>query len=135
MLCVAAVAAGSASAKGPDTAKICGARCITLHGSSVGIFAPNWSGAYALLDAPRPAPYYAITLTDSSAPSLGVYRIVYVPSRHMVRVWQSNTPYGPRSVPAYWRGVPRGTEMTMRRIVSRVAPHIAPRRWPASLRG
>ncbi|HKU59493.1 MAG TPA: hypothetical protein VJP39_07805, partial [Gaiellaceae bacterium] len=133
LLCVAAAAAGSASAKGRYVAKICGSHCVTVSGPSVAVFAPYWSGAYALLDAPRPAPYYAITLSDESASTFGVFRLFYVPSRHMVRIWQSRTSYGPQTVPAYWRSLPRGIETSFRRLVSRVAPRAAPRRWPASL--
>lgn len=135
LLCVAAAVAGSASAKGRYVAKICGSRCVTVSGSSVAIFVPDWSGSYALLDAPRPVPYYAVTLSDESEPAAGTFKIFYVPSRHMVRISQSNTIYGPQSVPAYWRRVPRGVEAEMRTLVSKVAPHAAPRRWPASLRG
>ncbi|HEX5448883.1 MAG TPA: hypothetical protein VFW85_02355 [Gaiellaceae bacterium] len=135
MLCVAAAAAGSASAKGRYVAKICGSRCVTVSGPSVAVFLPNWSGSYALLDAPRPTPYYAVTLADKSEPASGTFSIFFVPSRHIVRIAQSNTIYGPQTVPAYWRRVPRRIEAEMRRLVSRVAPHAAPRYWPASLLG
>jgi len=122
--------ATSAAAKGPSHATICGAsRCIAIDGDIKVYSLLDWQGRpFMVVDAPRPAPYYAVTL-------LGWGRILYVPKLRLMRIWQGPQAYGgfpPGSSSApYWRAVPTYLRTTYARLLRGLDPRPAPARWPA----
>ena len=121
--------ASSAAAKGPDHATICGAAsCIAIDGDIKVYSLLDWQARpFLVRDAPRPAPYYAVTLRDWG-------KILYVPQRGLMRVWQGPHAYGnfaPGSSSApYWRAVPAYLRATYAKLVRGLAPRPAPAHWP-----
>jgi hypothetical protein len=129
-LATAVVVTGSAGAKGPDLASICGAsRCVALHGDIKVWSLLEWSFTpFSVLDAPKPAPYYSITIRDWG-------KLLYVPSRSSIRIWQGphalgNFPQDSSSAP-YWRTLPQSTRPLFAKLVRGLEPRSAPKRWPA----
>jgi len=110
--------AASAAAKGPDRASVCGAtHCITLRGDIEVYALLDWKATpFELLDAPRPAPYYAITLRDWGT-------ILYVPAQRLMRIDDPESP-------PYWRTLPRYQNARYSKLVRGMAPRPAPRNWP-----
>jgi hypothetical protein len=62
---------------------------------------------------------------------MGVTKMLYVPTRHEVRIWQSRTVYGPQPVSAYWRTIPTDAQATLDRALAHLRAHPTPRVWPA----
>ena len=126
---LAALTSGAAQAKGPNAAAVCGASgCTRLTGESA--VAPLLSWTYTPFKpraAPRPAPYYSIRVSD---PSGIKWTLLYVPSRRMMRIWQSRVPPYSESIGPYWRVVPRPAVPQIAKAVARVRPYAAPKRWP-----
>jgi hypothetical protein len=122
---IAIIAAGSALAKGPSLASICGATgCVTLRGElAVQPIFSWWSVPFASRAAPGPAPSYSIRVRD---PSGVTWVLLYVPNRHAIRIWQSRVPPDSQPIGPYWRTVPMSAEPVLRRLVRRVGPHAAP---------
>lgn len=132
-LAVAAAIGGAvAEAKSWPIATVCGqTRCMVVRHPTVDAFFEWWSAPFAQLSGPRPAAYYTVSWHDSD--SMGTYATVllYVPARHVMRIYESGIPGYPRSpIGPYWRTVPRSEWAPLGRIVGRLAPHRAPRHWP-----
>jgi hypothetical protein len=133
-LAAAAAAAGAlcvptADAKGPDRATVCGVtHCVSIHGERAvwSLLAWQYDGPFAVRPAPRPAPFYAIRVRDSTRLD---WTIVYVPRRHAVRLWQSHVPPYRQGVGPYWRTLPASAETVFARVVAPLAPRGAPRSW------
>lgn len=129
---MAATIAGAADAKSWPIAALCGqTRCVTVRHPTVDAFFEWWSLPFAQLGAPRPAAFYTVRWHDSD--SMGTYTTVllYVPSRHLMRIYESGIPGYPHSpIGPYWRSVPHREWSALGRIVARVAPHRALHRWP-----
>jgi hypothetical protein len=126
------VAAGAASAKGIRSGTVCGQNeCFAVHGeASAALFSWETSEPWAELEPPLPAPYYTMRFRIDQAPTVDVLeQVLYVPSRHMVRVYDSRTVYGPQPVGPYWRSVSKSAERAMNQVVSKLPPHHAPRAW------
>jgi len=125
-----ALAAGAA-AKGPDRASICGAtRCVAIEGDRHVYALVDWTASpFSVVDAPTPAPYYAIDILDWG-------KLLYLPNRNVIRIWQGPHAYGnfaPGSTSApYWRPLPRSARTLYARLVHGLAPRAAPDRWPAA---
>lgn len=125
---LAAIAIGSAAAKGPNVASVCGASgCVTLRGESmVQPLISWWYTPFAPRAAPRPAPYYSIRLRDPS----GIrWSLLYVPARRAIRIWQSRVPPYHQSIGPYWRTVPSSAVPAIRWLLQKLSPHAAPARW------
>jgi hypothetical protein len=123
-----AIAVASAMAKGPNIGTVCGATgCITIRGETAVWPLLSWSYApFSSRTAPAPAPYYSIRLDD---PSGIKWVILYVPTRHAVRIWQSRVPPYPEGVGPYWRTLPASADRVFRRAVGRMQPRLAPPAW------
>jgi hypothetical protein len=126
---VALTAPGSAAAKGPNFARLCGASgCTTLRGeTAVQPLLSWWYTPFFQRGAPAPAPFYRIRITD---PSGVKWSLLYVPARHAVRFWQNRVPPYHESIGPYWRSVPGSAVAVMGRLVHKLKPYAAPRRWP-----
>jgi hypothetical protein len=129
---VAFIAAGSATAKGPNVASICGASgCVTLRGESAvqplaSWVVSWWYTPFVSRAAPAPAPYYSIRLRDRSSAK---WVLVYVPRRHAISVWQRRVPPDGRPIGPYWRTVPKSADPAIRRFVRNLSPYVAPACW------
>jgi hypothetical protein len=131
LLVLTGASAASTSAKDWYLLQVCGAsRCVTYHNNSAVKVLSSWSNPFGPKSAPAPAPYFSIRSSSPVAPSMGVTKMLYVPTRHEVRIWQSRTAYGPQPVSAYWRTVPSDAETTLDRALAHIAPHSTPRAWP-----
>jgi hypothetical protein len=119
---VALCVVGGAQAKGPDLARVCGASgCTTVRGIAAVQGLLDWMRpTFMVADTPRPAPFYRITLRDHGQP---VMRLLYVPSRQRMRVWQpAPYPFAPGSQHPYWRSVSaRGADL-LENAVARLKP-------------
>ena len=108
-----------------------GLRRVGLHHAERGVGVwPLLSWTYTPFKpraAPRPAPYYSIRVRD---PSGIKWTLLYVPSRRMMRIWQSRVPPYSESIGPYWRVVPRLAVPQIAKAVARVRPYAAPKRWP-----
>ena len=132
LLACTGASAASTSAKDWYLLQVCGAsRCVTYRDNAAVKVLSSWSGPFGPKSAPRPAPYFSIRSSAPVNPSLGVTRMLYVPTRHEVRIWQSRTMYGPQPVSAYWRTVPWDAQTTLDRALAHIRPHPTPRAWPA----
>ena len=84
---------------------------------------------FSVVDAPRPARYYAIEIRDWG-------KLLYLPNRNVIRIWQGPHAYGnfaPGSTSApYWRPLPRSARTLYAKLVRGVAPRAARARWPAA---
>jgi hypothetical protein len=111
--------AGSAEAKGPDHAAVCGAtRCVTVTGDIHVASLLDWKGTpFMVLDAPKPGPYYEITIRGWGA-------ILYVRSRNLIRMRDETG--------LYWRVLPAYLRPTYTKLVRGMAPRPAPATWPGS---
>ena len=136
---VAALAAGlavtgSAGAKTiSPSGTVCGqTKCFAVHGqASAALFSWETPGPWAELEPTLPAPYYTIRFRIEQAPTIEILeQVLYVPSRHIVRVYDSRTVYGPQPVGPYWRSVSKSAEVAMDKVVSRISPRHAPSAWP-----
>jgi hypothetical protein len=109
---------------------VCGAgRCDTIHGERVVSSLFVWqSGPFTPRAAPRTAPYYSIRISGGGSDVRWV--VLYVPSRHAIRVWQNRMPPYRDSVAPYWRTLSSGDEQVYRRTVRDLRPLAAPHRWP-----
>jgi hypothetical protein len=125
------VLAASAAAKGPDRASICGAtRCIAVQGDRHVYALIDWMAVpFAVVDAPKPARYYAIEIRDWG-------QLLYVPTRNVIRIWQGPQAYGyfpPGSTSGpYWRALPHGARTMYAKLVRGLVPSAALARWPAA---
>ena len=107
-------AVGSAAAKGPDRARVCGKTCRTITGDqNVWPLLGTWiEGSFAEADAPRRAPHFTFTM-DSTQGESGRWQIVWVPSKRLMRVTQTAVPpYQLDTVGPYWRPVPAAARRT-----------------------
>jgi hypothetical protein len=128
----AAATVSAAPMKGWPSGKVCGRTCFAVRGATAGAFVWWWddySMPYKIVAAPRPARFYVVTLRYSS-PVAASEQMLYVPSRHVARIYKSRTQYGPQPVGPYWRTVPGKVEPELRRIVGGVAPLRPPHAWP-----
>ena len=126
---LAALTSGAAQAKGPNAASVCGASgCTTLRGESAVWPLLSWTSTpFKPRAAPRPAAYYSIRVSD---PTGIKWTLLYVPSRRMMRIWQSRVPPYSEPIGPYWRIVPRTAVPQIVRAVAHVRPYAAPKRWP-----
>ncbi len=120
--------AGGAQAKGPDTARLCGASgCTTVRGGGGVAGLLDWMGSsFTLVDAPRPGPYYRITLRDRGTLFM---TMLWLPSRHRIRVFQPVVPFAPDTQHPYWRPVSARGAAVLGRAVAGLRPFSAPRAW------
>ena len=121
-------APGSAAAKGPNVARVCGASgCTTLRGeSAVQPLISWWYTPFSSRRAPRPAPYYSIAIRDPS----GVrWSLLYVPSRRAMRIWQNRVPPYNQPIGPYWRDVPAAAVSGLGRVAAGLKPYAAPSAW------
>ena len=133
MLVVAGFSAAAVSAKDWEVMQVCGAsRCVSYHNNAATRVLSGWGQPFSSKQAPAPAPYYAIRIAYPTAASFGITKMVYVPARHEVRIWQSRTHYSPKPVTAYWRTVPGYAQKTMNRAFEHIAPHPTPSAWPVA---
>ncbi len=132
LLAFTGASAAATSAKDWYLLKVCGAtRCATYHNNAAVKVLSSWSDPFGPKSAPPPAPYFSIRSSAPVNPSLGVTRMLYVPTRHEVRIWQSRTAYGSQPVSAYWRTVPSDAQAALDRALAHIRPHPTPRAWPA----
>jgi hypothetical protein len=122
----------SAPAKGWPTGEVCGRTCFPVRGDTAGTFVWWWddySMPYRIVSPPRPAAFYRVALHGGTPQAIS-YQLLFVPSRHLVRIYASRTAYGPEPVRPYWRTLPAQVEPELRRIVAHVPPRPRPRAWP-----
>jgi hypothetical protein len=132
LLVIAGLSAAAAFARDWEVMQVCGAsRCVSYHNNAATRVLSGWSKPYGPESAPATAPYYAIRIGYPTAASLGITKMLYVPARHEVRIWQSRTQYSPKPVAAYWRTVPGYAQKTMNRAFVHIDPHPATIAWPA----
>jgi hypothetical protein len=120
---------GSAGAKGPNFANVCGTSgCATVRGEfAVYRFMSWWNTPFSQRGAPAPAPFYKIKIRDPS----GIrWSLLYAPSRRAMRIWQNKVPPYNQSIGPYWRSVPRAAVADMAALIRKVKPYAAQRRWP-----
>jgi hypothetical protein len=128
VLAAAALAAPlGASAKGPDSASVCGAdRCAALRGAGVPALM-DWGGpaGFEQLPAPRRVPFYRMTLYDHGRPA---WKLVYAPSVGRVRITQLDVyPFG--TVAPYWRRVTPAGKSVLGRATRGLRPFPALSSW------
>jgi hypothetical protein len=121
----ALIATGVAAAKGANDARVCGAsgcRMVTSPEEVDGL--TNWWGrSYQLRPAPRPAPFFIITLlSDTQRP---ISRIVYAPSRRAVRIAPVSSP----PLRPFWRRVPVDRLAVFRAASEGLRPYPKSRTW------
>ena len=87
------VASGSAAAKTIwPSGWVCGqTRCFSVHGrASAALFGWEAPGPWAELVLPSPAPYYTIRFRIDQFRGVEILeQVLYVPGRHMVRIYDS----------------------------------------------
>ena len=107
----------SAAAKGPDHASICGAtRCVAIRGDIKVYSLLDWKATpFQILAAPKPGPYYLITIRDWGT-------ILYLPQRNLIRMKDATGPY--------WRGLPGYLRPEYAEVTRGLAPRPAPAAWP-----
>ena len=113
--------------------KVCGAAtCFAVHGqTSAALLAWDDSAPFAVASPPKPAPFYVIRFTSKFRTFASITEeVLYVPSRHIVRVYYNRTFYGPKPDGPYWRTVPKSAPAQMDPIVDKIAPHPAVHSWP-----
>ena len=125
--------AGTAAAKGPDRARVCGktTACRVISGDrQVYPLISGWETApFSERGAPRPAPYFTIAI-DSTQGEPGKWFLVWIPSTRLLRVTVSGAPpYTSRTVGPYWRSAPAAAVTTFNAAVRGLAPHPAVRGW------
>jgi hypothetical protein len=125
----AAIGSTTALAAAPGAhGKICGAsRCATLSiGLAKAISQRN--GSFSPASAPKPAPYYKITI---KAHGEGFIRhtIIWVPSRKLWFDKQYVTP----PLAGYWRTDRASLRPKLEAAVKSVKPHAAPAKWSTVL--
>jgi hypothetical protein len=128
-LASAALATTPALAKGPDRARVCGsAHCVTIRGerSVSSLFAWGIVPA-AARSAPRPAPYYSIRIAGGGSDVR--WTVLYVPSRHAIRISQNRVPPYRDTVGPYWTTLSRSDQRVFRHAVRSLRPLAAPGRW------
>jgi len=132
---VFAVALGAtvsaADAKGPVSARVCGATCRQIRDHDLAYrLLPSGELPFEVAALPRPAPYYAIALRSPGEDGLAV-RLLYAPSRGAVRVDDSDalTRYRPPPKP-YWRAPDPAERRALDRATKGLRPRPA-RPWPA----
>ena len=89
----------------------------------------EWTYAtFTLSNAPKPAPFYRISLRDHGRPFM---TFVYVPSQRRVRVWLTadHHTYAPGAGGPYWRPVNAQGTAALGRAIAGLAPFSAPRAW------
>ena len=133
MVVVAGFPAAAVSAKDWEVMQVCGAsRCVSYRNNDATRVLSGWGQPFSSKQAPAPAPYYAIRIAYPTAASFGITKMVYVPTRHEIRIWHSRTHYSPKPVTAYWRTVPNSAQTTMNRAFAHIAPHPTPKAWPVA---
>jgi hypothetical protein len=126
---ISASGAAPAHAKSWPVARVCGqTNCISVRHPAVDSFFEWWSVGFHDLAVPAPARYYAIRWHDDTFDV--DYLLLYVPSRHIMSIWQSRVPPYPQAIGPYWRSVPRYEWRPLDRILSAISPHKAQPRWP-----
>ena len=128
--------AGTAAAKGPDRARLCGktTACRVISGDQqVYPLISGWETApFSERGAPRPAPHFTIAI-DSTQGEPGKWFLVWVPSKRLLRVTASGVPpYTSRTVGPYWRSVPAVAVTTFNAAVHGLVSHPAVRGWRLS---
>jgi hypothetical protein len=88
LVAAAAVVVPSASAKGPDTARICGASgCTTIQDVSTVNTLALYTSGFEPRSAPRPAPFFTVELTSSiHDPGAAGWSFLYVPSARALKI-------------------------------------------------
>jgi len=121
----AALPATGTPATGSATGKICGAagRCLTLP-RPLAIELSKRNGGFDSLATPRRAPYYRIEIKATGEGYISK-TILWVPSAH---VWflKEHTRWPDAG---YWRTDDKTTRAALTRVVRRLSPLPARRRW------
>ena len=128
------VFAGAAAAKGPDRARVCGAKCRTITGDrQVYPLIDSWSSKrFVQADVPRPAPYFTFSI-DSTRGESGRWLLVWVPSKRLMRVTQTGVPpYQTATLGPYWRPVPPAARSRFAGAARGLRPHAPVRGWRIS---
>jgi hypothetical protein len=114
----------SATTTGRVTGFFCGSgRCIRIPVTLAKTLSQQ-NDAVKRVSAPKPAPFYRITITGSGEGD--IHRtILWVPSR---KVWYLKDDGTPR-LPGYWRTENLRTASALRQLARLVKPVPAPKRW------
>jgi hypothetical protein len=110
----------AAKAKDPFQAVVCGqSRCLTFtEDDPLMARLVSSSSFFMLLTAPRPAPFYKVTVGGHYG-----WSYLYVPSRRLVRVTNSGLRGG------YWRSAPSSVIRAFRTIARDLRPFPPSPRW------
>jgi hypothetical protein len=114
---LALILAAAAAAKGPDRASVCGAtRCIDIRGDIEVYSLLDWKATpFQALAAPKPGPYYLITIRDWGT-------ILYLPQRNLIRMRDETGPY--------WRVLPPYLRPEYAKVTRGLTPRRADATWP-----
>ncbi len=127
-LAVAVLAgAAAADAKSPATTLVCGASA--CRAADYDAITPVDSQPFTLRAAPRAAPFYTAVITGP-APAGFCWRLVFVPSRRVLRVENAGTyRAGDPVAGTYWRSVSQAYARRFTRAAAGLAPHAPAARW------
>jgi hypothetical protein len=131
ILGLALAVTGVAAPKGPDRARACGSTCRWITGEQqVWPLLGTWlEGTFAQADTPPAAPYFTFAI-DSTRGESGRWRIVWAPSKRLMRVTQiAVPPYETATVGPYWRPAPRAARIEFAAATRGLRPHRAVRGW------
>ena len=114
--------ATAAAAKAPARTIVCGAS--VCRSAPYELISPVDGVPFHLLRAPRPAPFYTAVLTAPGASDGFCWRVVWVPSRHAIRIANVGR-YVPGAPVAgsYWRTVRPAYERGFARAVRGLRAH------------
>ena len=128
------VTAPSALAKGPDTARICGASgCVTVDDvERVNVLA-LWGSALSARREPPPAPFYTVDLTSSFG-TKQEWSFLYAPSARAVKVIRADFSGGVYGVQTTndWLTPPPSVLAAYQRASATLKPFPADAEWVAS---
>jgi hypothetical protein len=124
------IAATPAAAKAPVTGEVCGqSGCQVIQDPGSLYQSLRFEGAFSLVDAPRPRPFYRFVFESDEGFR---WDVVWVPSARLVRADDRKaTPaiYGPAHGAAYWRTLPGPAVAALRAAARGVEPYPAQARW------
>jgi hypothetical protein len=120
-----------ASAKGPDTATVCGASSCVTTTDVDRVNAIALYGGFAMRGAPKQAPFFTIDLTSSRITGVD-WSLVYVPSARAVRVIRADFAlpiYRQQRSTPYWVTPVSKTLATLERTTAGLEPYRPSARW------
>ena len=121
--------AGALSAKSTPRATVCGAS--GCRDGEAWRLTPIDGVPFTSRTAPKPAPYYSMTLHASGQDGF-CWRLVWVPSRHALRVENLGpTVIGAPVAGGYWRSVHERLAANLTRSARGLRPYPASRAWRA----